>query len=296
MGCQVEPADLNATGVFVMIAKNLLKNRVVMIAVAIIALTTLTAGTAAAAANKAKNIEAEGGVSFVGLVPGATVESAFKIAKKSGDIKHVKITTNGESVGGMIAVMTACDEKSEHSAGACDAAGDILNGGGVLSIHSSSAKLKVTQQPALYFGVGPQVIYGTLKGRLNAALEITGANGELLSGFANLKIRSTALESAYGCMLGVDDDFVTPVWGLIQACIDSPGPNALSHYLDPTLGTGPVMVPVELHIKDTGMFKVTSDMTEMKGKLSVTVDSVGGSASGVILITKGQATFAHDHD
>lgn len=278
-----------------MIGKNLIRKRSVLIAVAVIALMTLTAGTAVAGARQATHVEAFGEVDFVGLTPGGTVGSKFN-TKRNGDIRTVKIKTVGEFVSGTIVAMTACDEKGKHSEGACDAADAILDGGGVLSVHSSSVKLKVTQQPALYFGVGPEVIYGTLKGRLNATFDIIGGNGEVLSGSAKLKIRSTALESAYGCLLGVDDDLVSPVFGLIQACIDSPGPNALSHYLDPTPGTGPVMVPVELHVKDTGRFKVASDMTQMKGKLSVTVDSVGGVATGAILITKGRATFAHDHD
>ena len=292
------PADLYATGVVEMIAKKLMRKRGVMIAIAVIALMTLTAGVAAAASNKAHRIEAVGGVGLVTLTPGGTVGSEFKI-KKNDDIKSVKISTIGEVVVGATGVMTKCKEKGKHSAGACDHVDDILTGGSVISMHSSSAKLKVSQQPAPYLGFGPEVIWGTLKGKLEATITITGSNLEVLSGPATLKIRSSDLESAYGCLLGVDNDLVTPVFGTIQDCIDSPGPNALSHYLDPTPGTGPVMVPVELHVVDTGKFEVASGVTEMKGKLKVIVDKLPdglGGTSGMILISKGKAEFAGDHD
>ena len=175
----------------------------------------------------------------------------------------------------------------------------LLTSGCVISMHSSSARLKVSQQLAPYLGFSPEVIWGTLKGKLEATIAITGSNLEVLSGPAALKIRSSDDESAYGCLLGVDNDLVTPVFGTIQDCIDSPGPNALSHYLDPTPGTGPVMVPVELHVVDTGKFKISSGVTEMTGKLKVIVDKLPdglGGTSGMILISKGKAEFAGDHD
>ncbi|MCH7984431.1 MAG: hypothetical protein IIC28_10735 [Chloroflexi bacterium] len=277
-----------------MIGKKYLHNRGLMIAIAVIALMTLTAGTAVAASMKAKNIEAVGGVGEVGLDLGGTVDSKFKI--KDGVIKSVKIKTVGEGFGGLIGAVINCEEKGSHSAGACTKAGDILNGAGVLSTHTSTAKLKVISHT-------PGALVGTLKGKLKADLTIAGANGEVLTGTAQLKIRSTDIPSVYSCLLGIDLDLlpaIVPVFGLIQTCVDSPGPNALGIYhvlsgtypLDPA--AGPVLVPVVLHVVDTGKFKVESDETEMKGKISVTVNSVGGVTTGPILITKTKAEFGDD--
>lgn len=286
---RLNQAYLNATGVIRMIGKNLIRSRGLMIAIAVIALMTLTAGVAAAAANKAKNIEAVGGVGVVALSPGGTVESKFRINKKTGEIKSVKIKTVGEVVGGAIGAVTNCEEKGKHSAGACAAVEAILIGSSVLSIHASTATLKVIAQP------NPFLLVGTVRGSLKAKLTLTALGGEELVGSAKLRIRNTALPSVYGCLVGVDI-VGNPIFDVIQVCIDAPGPNS---FLFPVAGgppAGPVMASVELHVTDTGRFNVASDMTEMKGKLSVTVDFVGGVASGPIFITKGQATFAHDHD
>ena len=277
-----------------MIGKNRLHKRSVMIAVAVIALMTLTAGTAVAASMKAKKIEASGGVGIVGLDLGGTVDSKFKM--KDGVIKSVKITTVGEGFGGLIGAVTACEEKGEHSGGACSATADILNGAIVRSTHTSKVKLDVISH-------NPGTIRGTLKGSLKADLTIIGANTEILTGTANLKIRSSGSPSAYSCLLGVDAGSlptIVLVWGLIQSCIDSSGSNAFGVF-DVGSGTypfnptaGPVLVPVELHVVDTGKFKVESGVTEMKGKISVTVNSVGGLTTGPISITNTKAEFGDD--
>ncbi|MCZ6855390.1 MAG: hypothetical protein O7G86_15875, partial [Gammaproteobacteria bacterium] len=138
------PANMIAIGDIGMMAKILVRRRIAMIAVAVIALMTITAGTAVAAASKAK-FEADGVVGLVGLAPGGTVESKFKI-KKNGDIKHVKIHTVGEFVGGVITSVDPCKERGKHSGGSCALTTAALLGGTVLSIHESSAKLKVTAQ------------------------------------------------------------------------------------------------------------------------------------------------------
>lgn len=273
-----------------MLSKRLIYKRGVMIALAVVALMTLTAGVAAAASNEARKIEAIGGVGGVGLNLGGTVGSHFKIT--DGVINKVKITTVGEGFGGLIGAVTACEQKGEHGEGACDSAGDILNGALIESTHKSKATLNV-----LFINEVTQTLVGTLKGSLKADLRITGANLEVLDGHANLKINSGVGPSAYNCLVGVD--FLgSPIWGLIQTCVDSPGPNALGVFdvssrtypLDPT--AGPVLVPVELHVVDTGKFHVKNDSGKIEGKISVTVDSVGGVASGVIVISEGEATFS----
>ncbi len=276
-----------------MFVKNLIRKRGVMIAVAIIALTTLTAGTVAATSNSAK-FDAVGSVIGVGLNPGGTVGSDFDI--KNGRIKSVTITTNGEAVIGSINAISRCKEEDQLSGTVCDDLGGLLVPSSVFSIHTSTAELKVSRQEHLYapqFGIPIPVISGILKGELEGVLTIV-ANGDLLVGAAELEIKGTGL-SSYACLLGVDSDFVTPVWGAIQTCIDSPGPNALGFYLDPA--AGPVMVPLELHVRDSGEFEVTGVYTgvEIEGKLTVTVDSsplIG--TTGQIRIKKATVAFAED--
>ncbi|MCH8911898.1 MAG: hypothetical protein IH867_14325 [Chloroflexi bacterium] len=260
-----------------MIGKNMILKRSVMVAIAVIALMTLTAGVAAAASSRSK-FTASADVGLVGLDPFvSTVDSEFKV-KKSGAIKWVKITTVGEGVfsdpGSMS--MDSCTEKGKHSAGACDATSDILDGATVMSIHSSTAKLKVIfQDPS----AEPMFLVGTLKGKLAATITISSSGGDVLSGPGTLKIRSTDLPSTYIC-LGAG--FV-PVE--LADCINASGPQ--------TFGADPVMVPAELHVIDTGKFSIESPTSgiQMKGKLQVVVDVIGVAASGKIEVTKGRAIF-----
>jgi hypothetical protein len=317
-----------------MTGKRIFSSRGLTIAIAIIVLMTLTAGTAAAAANNARKIEATGSVVTVGLGPGGTVESKFKF-KKNGELRSVKIGTIGEIVSGTIDDVTKCDEKGKHSEGACQHAEAVLEGGGIVSIHSSNAQLKVSGPAYDYYGTGIEVISGKLKGNLGASLNVWGANGEFLTGDGNLKIRSTELESSYACLLGVTLEFdedglvydeitglpvLNPAFVPIQTCIDLPGPNAFGIIYGPipAIGLptyvvpnptpsetepfivipngGPVMVPIELHVKDSGSFMISSETTTLKGKIEVTVDSGLTGTSGTITLSKGSATFSGDHD
>ncbi|MCH7971441.1 MAG: acyl carrier protein [Chloroflexi bacterium] len=201
-----------------------------------------------------------------------------KFGNEISDEDAQNITTVGEGVfsdpGSMS--MDSCTEKGKHSAGACDATSDILDGATVMSIHSSTAKLKViVQDPS----AEPMFLVGTLKGKLAATITISSSGGDVLSGPGTLKIRSTDLPSTYIC-LGAG--FV-PVE--LADCINASGPQ--------TFGAGPVMVPAELHVIDTGKFSIESPTSgiQMKGKLQVVVDVIGVAASGKIEVTKGRAIF-----
>jgi hypothetical protein len=308
-----------------MFGKKYMYKRSVMIAVAVIALMTLTAGVAAAASMKAHKIAASGEVTEVGLRLGSTVGSKFKI--KDDIIKSVKITTVGEYVEGDISDWINCEEKGKHGEGACAKALAILDGADVDSTHTSKAKFDVIAHlPPGAVGAN-DALMGTLKGSLKAALTITGANAEELTGKAKLKIRSVeGAPSIYQCLIGVDPAIFgtpadpAPMFGDIQDCIDSPGPNALGlfvppvgpyapfapfggTYIDlvgnpidgPANGFGPVLVPVVLHVEDNGTFTVKSDDSKIKGKISVTVHSTAGDLTGSTLsISKTKATFAAD--
>lgn len=276
-----------------MLGKRFVYKRGVVIALAVVALMTLTAGVAAAAGAKAK-FTASGDVGLVGLQAGSsTVESEFK-TRKDGSIKSVVISTVGEGVFGTEGDMTmdTCTEKGKHSEGACDVTGAILNGGTVVSVHSSEAKLKVLAET-------PTALVGTLKGRLHANISLVGAINpdtlqpvDVLEGPGTLRIRSTDLTSTYVCLQ--PGPGAGPVPGievtLIASCMAATGPQVF--------GLGPVLVPIELHVIDTGRFDITSPYSgiNMKGKLSVTVDSAGGVTSGEILVTKGTANIPHVHE
>ena len=172
--------------------------------------------------------------------------------------------------------MDSCTEKGKQSAGACVATGNVLDGGTVMSIHSSTAKLKVIfQDPS----AEPMFLVGSLKGKLAATITMSSSGGDVLSGPGTLKIRSSDLPSTYIC-LGA---------GFVQVpladCIDASGPK--------TFGDDPVMIPVELHVVDTGKFSIESATSgiQMSGKLEVVVDISGIGTSGKIEVTKGRAIF-----
>lgn len=300
MAFKRNPANLIAAGESEMIGKNLIPKRGVMIAVAVIALMTLTAGVAAAAASKAK-FSALGEVAEVGLPVGGVVTSEFKM-RKNGEIKSVKIHTVGELVLGGIGAVTSCKEKGKHSEGACDDVKALLvgtTGSGILSIHESEAKLKVTEQPHIYAVPFPpfsvETIGGKLKGKLEAGMTLFGANGDVLTGTGKLKIKGTGI-AQYACLLNYFDTGagVLPIFGPIAMCIGAPGPNAVVAGT-PSGPFSPVMVPLELHVKDKGKFELESASAELKGKIVVTVDSDPfGGTSGTITITKGKAEFPLD--
>ncbi|MDA1279308.1 MAG: hypothetical protein O3B95_04620 [Chloroflexi bacterium] len=295
-----------------MFSKNIIHRRGAMIAIAVIALMAMTAGTALAAAGKAK-FEADGIVVLVGLSPGGTVESDFKI-KKNGDIKSVEVHTVGEVVGGAITSLAPCEEKGKHSAGACGLTTAALLGSTVISVHESSAKLDVTTQRyplTIAPGVEIEVIDGTLKGKLSANMAVESFDdSQLLIGSGKLKVRSTeGTVSTYGCLLTLVATVpllditeppapgqLLPFFGPIDACVASPGPNPLT--ITPPLTPpiiSPVMVPVILHVTDTGSFEVADDSMKIKGKIEVIVSSSPLGTVGVIHITKGSATIGHDH-
>jgi len=285
-----------------MLGKRLIYKRGVMIAIAVIALMTLTAGVAAAASAKAKNINAVAGVTGVGLSETSTVKSDFRI--KDDVIKSVQIRTKGENVGGQVYGfdVDSCKEKGKHSDGACLAAAELLGGATIASTHNSVARLTVVDATA-------GTLTGTLKGELKSNLSVTSLGGDVLDGKANLRIRSKGELSTYVCLLGVAGDGITQIPGPIQACVDSPGPNSIGFYdadelfgngLYP-LGGGPVLVPVDLHVTDTGSFSVKSDTTGTKfsGKIQVVIDAPPttpehGPFAGTMTITKGEATFSVD--
>ncbi|MBT4125115.1 MAG: hypothetical protein HOJ22_02930 [Chloroflexi bacterium] len=273
-----------------MLGKKMFYKRSVMIAIAVMALMTLTAGVAAAKANKA-NFSTSGDVLGVALStnplnpPSVTTE--FKLDKKTSDIKSVKIHTVNEQVFGMLsAAAPDCKESDKKSGTACDSVTAILAGAFIESTHESTATLKVTKQPEYYevvpfTGAYIHVITGTLKGKLAADLDATGSQG-LLEGTAKLKIRGTD-QVRYACVVGGTP--LEPVFGLIDHCQFGPG----------------LLVPIELHVKDTGNFKIEGADSSVRGKLTVTVDSgfalVDGEVqfvtTGGIEISKAMAEFGN---
>jgi len=279
-----------STGDRSMALRNLITKRPIVVTLTVLALVVLSAGVVSAAGAKAK-FTAHSDVALVGLDPGnSAVESVFK-TKKNGTIQSVRVNTFGEGVfgatGGM--VMDACEEKGKHSAGACVEAGAILNGGTAISVHNSTAKLKVVYQDEYN-------LVGTLKGRLNAEISLIAGDGSgVFVGPGSLRIRSTELPSIYGCIV-LDPGAISPANpnGIvplpIATCQATEGPQIF--------GLQPTLVPLELHVRDTGRFDLDNAVTgdEIRGKLEVTVDSVGGVTTGQINVTKGKLILVHDHD
>ena len=76
--------------------------------------------------------------------------------------------------------------------------------------------------------------------------------------------------------------------------IGAPGPNQVLAG-EPEGPYSPVMVPLELHIRDNGKFEVSSASATLKGRIVVTVDSAPDTGTtGTITITKGKAEFSAD--
>lgn len=292
------PAGPSTIGENEMLRRKFMYKRSVMIAVAVIALMTLTAGVAAAASNSTK-FTAKGEVLGVGLPVGGTVKSDFSY-KSNGKIKSVVINTAGEQVGGAI-FSVKCSEHGKKGGEACTALKGILAPSGVLSVHSSTATLKVKKQPHPYevsFQAEPvEVISGSLKGELDANLGI-GGNGENFGGAVHLKIKGRK-HTSYGCLLGLAPsgqpapNHLFPVFGVIAQCEGVSGLELPVVDWTGIASASPVLVPLELHVTDTGKFTVYGDAgTVISGNLKVTVDSDPNTGtSGKIQIKKGKATF-----
>jgi len=291
-----------------MLGKRLIYKRGVMIAIAVIALMALTAGVAAAASSKAKNVEVDGGIAVVTLDLGSTVDTKFKTDKSTGAVKSVKIKTGGELIFGQLGLvdLLTCEEKGKHSDGACLLANAALSGAGIESSHNSTAVLSnIVYQDEF-------VLVGSLEGSLKANLKVSSLTGDVMTGKAKLNIASSVAPSTYVCIYGVDPS-QNPVQAPLQACQDAKGKQELGVvgavtplgpvYIDPATGlpdpdsnAGPILVPVDLHVLDTGTFSVKSESAKIKGKIAVSVDTnpVPGSLQGVISITDANATFAVD--
>lgn len=264
-----------------MLGKKMFYKRSVMIAFAVVALMTLTAGVAAAKANSVK-FDATGIVLEVGLVTGGTVDSTFEY-KKNGSIKSIEIVTSGEGVGGAITDVTEC----EKPGAACDELTTLLENNGVVSLHDSTATLKVEGGIQLHPTYAFEIVSGTLKGNLASTLVIGQPESTPdLVGSTDLKIKSTA-NASYGCFDGTWFTAITECEG------------------EGTFGLSNVLIPVELHVKDTGKFAVSNAHLGggdvVTGKIKVVVDSVLDlmsptlfDTSGSIEIKKGRATFAAD--
>jgi hypothetical protein len=195
----------------------------------------------------------------------------------------------------------SCKEKGKHSEGACLSAAGLLGGAGIGSSHNSKARLNVKSST-------PGSLTGIIKGDLKSTLTVTSGTGDVLTGSADLKIRSKGELTTYVCLMGVDFG-QQQVLGLIQSCIDSPGPNFIGLY-DPTnalgggdypYGGGPVLVPADLHVTDKGTFNIESGTTgtKLKGKIQVEIDApvldpVHLGFAGTISISRAEATFAVD--
>ena len=254
-----------------MLGKRMLYKRSVMIAVAVVALMTLSAGVAAADSLKARFTAQGTDISTVGLHPDfGNVEAEFKF--KGDDITSINIHTFNEVVSGSFGLdaVTDCKEPKKNGDAVCDAVSAALDGMPITSIHESEAKLKVTVQPEFnpafaYLGA-PEVIVGTLKGKLNATLYV-GA----LTGTADLKIRSTA-PATYACF----DALGQITGGFVE--------------IDNCQNPGFLLVPVDLHVKDSGSSEVAGAGIELSGNIDVTVDSqLFAYTTGEVTIKKGKA-------
>ena len=114
--------------------------------------------------------------------------------------------------------------------------------------------------------------------------------GGPITGAANLEIESTGT-AYYACFTGA-----APYgFGSIQDCIEAPGPHS---FMVSTGGpaAGPVLLPIELHVMDSGRFNIQNGSVEINGRLAVTVDSlaISGLVSGEIVVTEGKAQFGDD--
>jgi hypothetical protein len=310
-----------------MVLSNLIKKRPIVVTIAVLALVVLSAGVVSAASAKAK-FDASGIVQNVGLAPGGSVESNFKYKKNGAELNKIEINTVGEAVAGFITEIPKCEEKGKHSEGVCDDVTDALLGNAIISVHSSSAVLKVTQQPAVVTLplIGDvEVVKGKLKGELAAGInvaELPDLFPPTMTGTGSLKIRSTkGTESTYACLITILTNTPKvasshiPVFGPIAACEYATG--AITLGVTPYVLVGgvpvpaeliggvltpvgpeaivpsPVMVPIDLQVTDTGSFEVSElggDLT-VKGKLKVIVDStLGVPTTGTIEIKNGKAT------
>jgi len=312
-----------------MALRNLIMKRPIVVTIAVLALVVLSAGVVSAASASAK-YKANGLVENVGLAPGGSVESNFIYKKNGVDLKKIEINTVGEAVAGFITEIPKCKEKGKHSEGVCDDVTDALLGNAIISVHSSSAVLKVTQQPTVVTLplIGDvEVVKGKLKGELAAGInvaELPDLFPPTMTGTGSLKIRSTkGTESTYACLITIltntptDASSYIPVFGPLAACEFSPG--AITLGVTPYVLVGgvpvpaelvggvlipmgpsaivpsPVMVPIDLHVTDKGTFEVSEvggDLT-LSGKLKVVVDStLGVGTSGTIEIKNGKASVA----
>ena len=151
----------------------------------------------------------------------------------------------------------------------------------------------------------------TLKRSLNADSKVSPiGGGEPLTGKAKLKINSTA-ESTYMCIVGINTS-LEPIFASIQVCRDEKGKNELGFfditegfYLDPLeLPTivqdlkskaGPILIPVDLHVVDSGKFDVKNGSTKIKGELVATVFDITapfGDLQDLISISNAKASLA----
>lgn len=286
------PAGMDADGETEMLGKKFIYKRSVMIALAVVALMTLTAGVAAATAGQVK-FKAEGAVSSVGLPAGGSVLSEFNYGKKD-KLKSVTISTFGEGVGGYLADVK-CKKKNEL----CGDVESLLESNGLVSFHDSVATLKVQGTPKFdpKFPFAPEVIKGKLNGNLGSALFIDQnptAPPMDLYGSADLKIKSKK-SAKYGCLTALG-------FASIATCVTFAETEVAGF-----IGVDPVLIPVELHVKDTGTFWASDSPAPefidptviVEGDITVVVDSVlvfDGSGivpvtSGTIKIKKGIGTF-----
>lgn len=269
--------------------------------VAVIALMASVALVASAASGKSKaKFSASAPVALVGPGPGASTSIEVKRDRDGEGIKTIKVHTVNEMVlAGLLSVDAECKDNDDD--GACTATGTILNGAGVLSIHTSDVKLKKVVPGPMIPGVDPlaewsfalaETYSGKLSGKLSGAFIIgdlpdpTGA--PVAVGEAKLNIKGTA---TYACVVPIlAEPGFAPLPDLSYCEAGSPLP-------------GTLFLPLVLSVVDKGKFEINPpvgvfvdsdhELVKMKGKLRVTVEanSLLDTLEGAIEITKGEAKF-----
>ena len=185
--------------------------------------------------------------------------------------------------------VTGCEDND--AGGACTATGTVLNGAGVLSVHTSDAKLEnvdvgVIPGVALGLPYDVETYSGKLRGKLSGDFVIEGFAG-IVAGEARLKIKGTG---TYACFTSIPvDPFFVPLPDMTSCELGVPGD---------------LFLPMVLNVVDKGSFKAEPvegagfaddehQLVKMKGKLKVTVNAAGGVVlpGSEILIEKAQAKF-----
>ena len=258
-----------------------------LLLVGVLMVMTIAVASADSGHSKAR-FSASAPVQLVG--PGEGASTMIEVVRRGDTIKRIKIHTENEAV---FAAPLAVDEgcKDNDDGGACAATGTVLNGAGVLSVHTSDAVLGrveggVIPGEVLGLEYDVETYNGELRGKLSGEFVIGGFTRPV-AGEARLQIKGTA---TYACFTSVTvAPFFVPLPDL-TAC---------------ELGVlGNLFLPMVLNVTDTGRFSAEPvpgagladpehQLVNITGKLSVTVDANNllGTLDGGVEISKAQAKY-----